>query len=70
MSDYSMPKFDMEQAIRLAGISEAAYCTPKTFTHKLRALGMPDHKFKLISKDNAQAYIIWKEIAKTTKDYN
>ena len=40
MSDYSMPKFDMEQAIRLAGISEAAYCTPKTFTHKLRALNL------------------------------
>ena len=65
MSDYSMPKFDMALAIRLAGISEAAYSTPKTFTHKLRALGMPDHKFKLISKDIAQAYIIWKEIAKT-----
>ena len=65
MSDYSMPKFDMEQAIRLAGISEAAYCTPKTFTHKLRALNMPDHKFELISNDNAQAYIIWKEIDKT-----
>ena len=63
--DYSMPKFDMAQAIRLAGISDAAYCTPKTFTHKLRALDMPDHKFKLISKDNAQAYIIWKDIAKT-----
>jgi triacylglycerol lipase len=57
--DYSMPKFDMAQAIKLAGISDAAYHTPKTFTHKLRALDMPHHKFKLISKDNAQAYIIW-----------
>ncbi len=52
-------KFNLELCTRLAGISAASYRAEKVFVHHIRALDMPDHKFELISSDNAQAYMIW-----------
>lgn len=58
--------FDIDLAIKLAGLSEAAYRSTKVFPHNLRALGMNDDKtgkqgwlFELLENDNSQVYVIW-----------
>ena len=56
---YIKDPFDQELCIRLAGVASACYKSSKSIVHDLRALGMNYHEYELISKDNAQAYVIW-----------
>tara|TARA_B100000989_G_scaffold187470_1_gene141052 strand:- start:5784 stop:6614 length:831 start_codon:yes stop_codon:yes gene_type:complete len=58
---YLYPEYDHDMCIKLAGISAAAYRTPKAFVHQLRALDMPYYEYELVEKDNAQAYVVWGE---------
>ena len=49
---YLYPEYDNDMCIKLAGISAAAYRTPKAFVHQLRALDMPYYEYELVEKDN------------------
>jgi triacylglycerol lipase len=57
--DYS--KFNLDLCTKLAGISAASYKGSKVFVHSIRKLDMPEHKYQLVSHENAQAYIIWND---------
>jgi len=47
-------EFDLELAVKLAGLSQAAYFTPKSFIHKIRALGLGQYKYQMLENNGTQ----------------
>src|SRR5210317_480940 len=52
-------EFDLELAVKLAGLSQAAYFTPKSFIHKIRALGLGQYKYQMIENNGTQCYVVY-----------
>lgn len=52
-------EFDLELAVKLAGLSQAAYFTPKSFLHKIRALGLGQYKYQLLENNSTQCYVVY-----------
>ena len=53
-----MDRFDLTLAVKLAGLSEAAYSSD-VFVERKRELGLKDYSYRFLEKDGTQCYVVY-----------